>query len=130
MSCRRTTAPCPLFSCMDPPTSPQSSTMWPGQAPCVLHSCQSHFTLISLIMYLFNEKKNASTTKCFKLCCILGGYALEESTSFDSLMFVSFRIATQNKSGENYYILLILTDGVITDMPQTCEAIVQVLTAL
>jgi len=28
--------------------------------------------------------------------------------------------------GENYFILLILTDGIITDMPQTCEAIVNV----
>jgi len=28
--------------------------------------------------------------------------------------------------GANYFILLILTDGIITDMPQTCEAIVNV----
>ncbi len=42
-------------------------------------------------------------------------------------MFV-FSIARQNQGGEQYYILLILTDGVITDMPQTCEAIVQVIT--
>jgi len=27
---------------------------------------------------------------------------------------------------DNYFILLILTDGIITDMPQTCEAIVEV----
>ncbi len=35
-------------------------------------------------------------------------------------------IARQNLDGNNYFILLILTDGVITDMPQTSEAIVQV----
>ena len=28
--------------------------------------------------------------------------------------------------GGNYFILLILTDGIITDMQQTCEAIVNV----
>jgi len=28
--------------------------------------------------------------------------------------------------GSNYFILLILTDGIITDMQQTCEAIVNV----
>jgi len=28
--------------------------------------------------------------------------------------------------GGNYFILLILTDGIITDMHQTCEAIVNV----
>ena len=37
-----------------------------------------------------------------------------------------FSIARQNLDGDNYFILLILTDGVITDMPQTSEAIVQV----
>ncbi|XP_064632311.1 copine-8-like isoform X2 [Lineus longissimus] len=34
------------------------------------------------------------------------------------------RFAAANKSGSDYYILLIITDGVITDMPQTKEAIV------
>ena len=32
--------------------------------------------------------------------------------------------------GGNYFILLILTDGIITDMQQTCEAIVNVSVAL
>ena len=30
------------------------------------------------------------------------------------------------ESGKNYFVLLILTDGIITDMPQTTEAIVNV----
>jgi len=36
------------------------------------------------------------------------------------------RIAQNVQDGRNYFILLILTDGIITDMPQTTEAIVNV----
>jgi len=40
---------------------------------------------------------------------------------------VWFRLASDSgPAGSNYFILLILTDGIITDMPQTCEAIVNV----
>jgi len=40
---------------------------------------------------------------------------------------VNFRIASNaGPPGSNYFILLILTDGIITDMEQTCEAIVNV----
>ncbi|KAK3608098.1 hypothetical protein CHS0354_004755 [Potamilus streckersoni] len=34
------------------------------------------------------------------------------------------KFAGSRRSGEDYFILLIITDGIITDMPQTCEAIV------
>ena len=34
------------------------------------------------------------------------------------------RFAEKKRNGEDYFILLIITDGIITDMPQTCEAIV------
>ncbi|XP_060598331.1 copine-8-like isoform X1 [Ruditapes philippinarum] len=34
------------------------------------------------------------------------------------------RFAEAKKNGDEYFILLIITDGIITDMPQTCEAIV------
>jgi len=38
-----------------------------------------------------------------------------------------YRIASNaGQPGGNYFILLILTDGIITDMHQTCEAIVNV----
>ena len=30
-------------------------------------------------------------------------------------------LAAQNQNGDHYYVLLIVTDGVITDMPQTKE---------
>ena len=33
-------------------------------------------------------------------------------------------MATEDQAGGSYFILLIITDGVISDMPQTCEAIV------
>ena len=39
-----------------------------------------------------------------------------------------FRLATGAQDGGSYFILLIITDGVITDMPQTCEAIVNAAT--
>ncbi|ESO82328.1 hypothetical protein LOTGIDRAFT_198063 [Lottia gigantea] len=35
------------------------------------------------------------------------------------------KFASQALDGNDYFILLIVTDGIITDMPQTCEAIVQ-----
>ena len=37
-----------------------------------------------------------------------------------------FRFAQAKRNGDEYFILLIITDGIITDMPQTCEAIVNV----
>lgn len=37
-----------------------------------------------------------------------------------------FRFAASRRSGQDYFILLILTDGIITDMPQTMEAVVNV----
>ena len=35
-----------------------------------------------------------------------------------------FRMATSSSNGSNYYVLLMITDGVITDMDETKEAIV------
>ena len=42
------------------------------------------------------------------------------------LKCVVFRFAAAKRNGDEYFILLIITDGIITDMPQTCEAIVNV----
>ena len=36
------------------------------------------------------------------------------------------RFARAAATGNDYFILLIITDGIITDMPQTTEAIVNV----
>ena len=42
------------------------------------------------------------------------------------LLFICFRFASAKKDGSNYFVLLIITDGVITDMPQTIMSIVNV----
>ena len=47
------------------------------------------------------------------------------------LMFlITFRFASAVQPGDNYFVLLIITDGVITDMPQTKQAIVSVRTCI
>ena len=45
-------------------------------------------------------------------------------TNFAPTIRESTRMAQQNMDGSNYFILLIITDGVITDMDQTVDAIV------
>ena len=42
------------------------------------------------------------------------------------LLIICFRFASAKKDGSNYFVLLIITDGVITDMPQTIMSIVNV----
>jgi hypothetical protein len=50
---------------------------------------------------------------------------LHGPTNFAPIINNVARMASQGgDSGRNYFILLILTDGIITDMPLTCEAIV------
>jgi hypothetical protein len=41
-------------------------------------------------------------------------------------MTVLIRFAASKRDGSCYFVLLIITDGVITDMPQTMQAIVNV----
>ena len=41
-------------------------------------------------------------------------------------VYLFYRFAQSKRNGDDYFILLIITDGIITDMPQTCEAIVNV----
>ncbi|CAL4167831.1 unnamed protein product, partial [Meganyctiphanes norvegica] len=45
-------------------------------------------------------------------------------TNFAPIINHVARFAHENRSGDKYFILLILTDGIITDMPMTKEAIV------
>ncbi|XP_076063953.1 copine-8-like [Oratosquilla oratoria] len=45
-------------------------------------------------------------------------------TNFAPIINHVARFAASHRSGDKYFILLILTDGIITDMPQTKEAIV------
>ena len=42
-------------------------------------------------------------------------------TNFAPIINHVARFATSNRAGDKYFILLILTDGIITDMPQTKE---------
>jgi len=43
------------------------------------------------------------------------------------IVYLCYRLASNSGvPGGNYFILLILTDGIITDMQQTCDAIVNV----
>jgi len=35
------------------------------------------------------------------------------------------RFAAAMRDGTNYFVLLIITDGVITDMPQTVQAVIE-----
>ncbi|KAK3101053.1 hypothetical protein FSP39_000607, partial [Pinctada imbricata] len=46
-------------------------------------------------------------------------------TNFSPVINHVARFASSMRDGSNYFVLLILTDGVITDLPQTIEAIVQ-----
>ncbi|XP_012938901.1 copine-8 [Aplysia californica] len=46
-------------------------------------------------------------------------------TNFSPVINHVRRFAQQSRDGSNYFVLLIITDGVITDMPQTMDAIVE-----
>ncbi|XP_073974239.1 copine-8-like isoform X2 [Rhodnius prolixus] len=46
-------------------------------------------------------------------------------TNFAPVINHTAKFASAYTDGSSYFILLILTDGVITDMPQTCQAIVK-----
>ncbi|KAK3875167.1 hypothetical protein Pcinc_019948 [Petrolisthes cinctipes] len=57
-------------------------------------------------------------------CACLTRVQLYGPTNFAPIINHVARFATSHRSGDKYFILLILTDGIITDMPQTKEAIV------
>lgn len=42
-------------------------------------------------------------------------------------LFLIFRFAAAVQDGSQYFVLLIITDGIITDMQQTQQAIVNVI---
>ena len=44
------------------------------------------------------------------------------------MCFSAARFASEYQDGSHYFVLLILTDGIITDMQETKSAIVQVRT--
>ncbi|RWS11942.1 copine-8-like isoform X1 [Dinothrombium tinctorium] len=54
----------------------------------------------------------------------LSSVTLYGPTNFANVINSTARIASQYQHGENYFILLIITDGIICDMPQTKRAII------
>lgn len=55
---------------------------------------------------------------------ILTSVQLSGPTNFAPCINHVAKLAAQHQNGDNYFVLLIITDGVISDMPQTTEAIV------
>ncbi|CAB0003697.1 unnamed protein product, partial [Nesidiocoris tenuis] len=73
-----------------------------------------------------------SNPHCFGVSGVLEAYRncirqiqLSGPTNFAPVINHVANIARNLADGSSYFILLILTDGVITDMPQTCQAIVK-----
>ena len=75
----------------------------------VLNQMKTHVRNYTCI-YLLNISLQYPSWPCFTI----------------SNWFLSFRFAATKRDGSCYFVLLIITDGVITDMPQTKQAIVMV----
>ena len=54
----------------------------------------------------------------------IGAVQLYGPTNFSPVIEHVSRIASQDQSGNNYYVLLIITDGIITDMANTVRSII------
>lgn len=70
---------------------------------------------------------------CFGVQGILDAYRkalpqvqLYGPTNFSPVIDHVSRIASQQQTGQHYFVLLIITDGVISDMENTIHAIVRV----
>lgn len=63
--------------------------------------------------------------KSFLRLITAGEAALYGPTNFAPVINHVANFASSYTDGSSYFILLILTDGIITDMPQTCQAIVR-----
>ena len=84
-------------------------------------------TQIVQSLYSLNLKFLASSHLLwlYSSVCVEPGRKLRKEV-FSWPKCVVFRFAAAKRNGDEYFILLIITDGIITDMPQTCEAIVNV----
>ncbi|XP_066942363.1 copine-8-like isoform X1 [Macrobrachium rosenbergii] len=76
-----------------------------------------------------------SSPYCFRVQGVIEAYynclnrvQLYGPTNFAPIINHVARFAASNRAGDKYFILLIITDGIITDMPQTKEAIVNAAT--
>ncbi|XP_047492495.1 copine-8-like isoform X1 [Penaeus chinensis] len=83
------------------------------------------------VSHEFFVNGDASNPFCYRVGGVIEAYygclnrvQLYGPTNFAPIINHVARFASANKAGDKYFILLILTDGIITDMPQTKEAIV------
>jgi len=67
---------------------------------------------------------NLHNLKHLEIFVVYHGYLL--AIKYEYLLYC-WRFAASYRDGSHYFVLLILTDGVITDMPATIQAIVSVL---
>ena len=126
-----------LLNCTHPQTSLPVSTMWPSiylslalslslslslSLQCRIRPfCTHAVSLFSVIIFDFMF---SLSSKCLSFKYLIH---IKWNVCFHvSVALYRCRCAAQRRDGNDYFILLIITDGIITDMPQTCEAIVNV----
>ncbi|KAK4291325.1 hypothetical protein Pmani_035840 [Petrolisthes manimaculis] len=83
------------------------------------------------VSHEFFVNGDESNPFCYKVAGVVDAYytclnrvQLYGPTNFAPIINHVARFAAAHRSGDKYFILLIITDGIITDMPQTKEAIV------
>ncbi|XP_068226991.1 copine-8-like [Palaemon carinicauda] len=83
------------------------------------------------VSHEFFVNGNPSNPHCHRIQGVLDAYCkcvsqvqLYGPTNFSPIINHVARFAASNRAGDKYFVLLILTDGIISDMPQTVEAIV------
>lgn len=77
---------------------------------------------IRCVMFVSPWQSNFTNTPCFHINSFSKGFFFY----YYNVGFSSLRYAASVKDGSQYFVLLIITDGVISDMAQTKESIVNV----
>ncbi|XP_064085160.1 copine-8-like isoform X2 [Macrobrachium nipponense] len=85
----------------------------------------------SVVSHEFFVNGDPSNPHCHRIQGVIEAYCncvsrvqLYGPTNFAPIINHVARFAASNRAGDKYFVLLILTDGIISDMPQTKEAIV------
>ena len=116
-------------------TSLPVSTMWPSKYLSLSLSLSLSLTLfnvefvlsvpmLSLCFQWFSDFMFSLSSKCLSFKYLIH---IKWNVCFHvSVALYRCRFAAKRRDGNDYFILLIITDGIINDMPQTCEAIVNV----
>ncbi|KAF6201803.1 hypothetical protein GE061_004198 [Apolygus lucorum] len=91
-----------------------------------------HFITMGALNSYEQAIMSVSNPHCLGVNGVLDAYRncirqvqLSGPTNFAPVINHVANIARNLSDGSSYFILLILTDGVITDMPQTCQAIIK-----